>query len=300
MTMGARKVVIHVDDLGMSQGANAAFAELYAFGTVTAGSVMVPCPWFAELAELTVRTPALDVGVHLTLTSEMPGYRWRPLTRPATSAGLTDEQGFFHRDVATLRRRAQPEAVAAELTAQIEAALAAGIDVTHLDDHMGAVLAPEFIDVYVDLAIAFGLPPVLCQAPSAYGGMHNLAGLAADAFTAAAARARSAGFDVFARIAETDWTRDGPADAAARAMITGLPDGLSFLALHMTRPGEIAAIDPKNHHIRTDEYAVYRDPDFARWLRGQGVTPIGMRGLREAWRGRHWNRSTTWTASASA
>lgn len=285
--MAARSVVIHADDLGMCRGANDAFAELSAFGTVTSGSVMVPCPWFPDLAAKACATPALDVGVHLTLTSEMPGYRWRPLTRAPKSAGLTDEMGFFHRDVASLRRRAHPEAVAAELTAQIEAALAAGIDVTHLDDHMGAVLAPEFIGIYLGLAIAFGLPPVICEAPSAYGGMHNLSGLAENAFAATAAQARSAGFEVFARIAETDWTRTGPAGAAARSMIEGLPQGLSFLALHMTRPGEIALIDPATHHIRTDEYEVYRDPGFARWLKTTDVAPLGMRELRDAWRARH-------------
>lgn len=287
--MSARSVVIHVDDLGMCRGANDAFAELSAFGTITAGSVMVPCPWFADLAAKACATPALDVGVHLTLTSEMPGYRWRPLTRPAHSAGLTDELGYFHPDVATLRRHAQPEAIAAELSAQIETALAAGIDVTHLDDHMGAVLAPEFIDIYLDLAIAFGLPPVICEAPSTYGGMHNLSGLAEDAFAAAAARARAAGFEVFARIAETDWTRAGPADAAARSMIEGLPQGLSFLALHTTKPGEIALIDPATHHIRTDEYDVYRDPGFALWLKAANLQPVGMRHLRDTWRAHHFN-----------
>lgn len=287
--MAARSVVIHADDLGMCRGGNDAFAELSAFGTVTSGSVMVPCPWFADLAAKACAAPALDVGVHLTLTSEMPGYRWRPLTNPPKSAGLTDEMGFLHRDVATLRRKAHPEAVTAELTAQVEAALAAGIDVTHLDDHMGAVLAPEFIDIYLGLAIAFALPPVICEAPSAYGGMHNLSGLAENAFAKAAAQARNAGFEVFARIAETEWTRTGPADAAARSMIDGLPQGLSFLALHMTRPGEITLIDPATHHIRTDEYAVYRDAGFARWLKSTDVAPIGMRELRDSWRARHVN-----------
>jgi predicted glycoside hydrolase/deacetylase ChbG (UPF0249 family) len=294
--MAARSVVIHVDDLGMCRGANDAFAELSAFGTVTSGSVMVPCPWFPDLAARACAEPALDVGVHLTLTSEMPGYRWRPLTHPPKSSGLTDDLGFFHPDVATLRRRAQPEAVAAELSAQIEAALVAGIDVTHLDDHMGAVLAPEFIGIYLRLAIAYGLPPVICGAPSAYGGMHNLSGLAEDAFAATAAQARNAGFEVFARIAETDWTRTGPADAAARSMIEGLPDGLSFLALHTTRPGEVALIDPATHHIRTDEYEVYRDAGFARWLKSTHVTPVGMRALRDSWRARRFNGGKTGTA----
>ena len=82
-----RRVVLHADDLGMSHGANAAFAELSRFGTITSGSVMVPCPWFAELAAMARDDPALDVGVHLTLTSEMQGYRWRPLTRPSAAGG---------------------------------------------------------------------------------------------------------------------------------------------------------------------------------------------------------------------
>ena len=48
---------------------------------------MVPCPWFAELAALARDDASLDVGVHLTLTSEMKGYRWRPLTRPPPPRG---------------------------------------------------------------------------------------------------------------------------------------------------------------------------------------------------------------------
>ena len=105
-----RRAVLHADDLGMSHGANAAFAELSAFGTITSGSVMVPCPWFAELAALARDDPSLDVGVHLTLTSEMKGYRWRPLTRPPASAGVTDADGFFHPDAAMVRALAEPEA----------------------------------------------------------------------------------------------------------------------------------------------------------------------------------------------
>ena len=39
-----RRVVIHVDDVGMCHGANVAFVELSTKGAVTSGSVMVPCP----------------------------------------------------------------------------------------------------------------------------------------------------------------------------------------------------------------------------------------------------------------
>ena len=296
----ARRVVIHADDLGMSHGANAAFAELWDLGTLTSGSVMVPCPWFPELAAMARTNPALDLGVHLTLTSEMKGYRWRPLTRPPASAGLTDAEGFFHPDVPTLRARAHPEAVEAELRAQIDAALGAGIDVTHLDDHMGAVLAPEFAEIYAGIAADYRLPPLFCANLAAYGGQHNMTGIGADAFAPGVEIARALGFEIFDRIAETDWRPSAPPDLAYRQLLSAIEPGLTFLALHFTKPGEIEAIDPGFHHIRRAEYDLFRTPGFADWLHRQDVTFIGMRDLRDSWRARQTTGGRTWNASASA
>ena len=66
----ARVLIPHIDDVGVCHGANRAFAELAGQGFVTTASVMVPCPWFAETADLMREQPGLDLGVHLTLTSE--------------------------------------------------------------------------------------------------------------------------------------------------------------------------------------------------------------------------------------
>ena len=54
---GRKRVVIHADDLGMTHGANAAFVELSALGACSSGSVMVPCPWFPEIAEIAAGIP---------------------------------------------------------------------------------------------------------------------------------------------------------------------------------------------------------------------------------------------------
>jgi predicted glycoside hydrolase/deacetylase ChbG (UPF0249 family) len=85
-----RTLVIHHDDLGGSHSANIAFVELFDLGVVTSGSVMVPCPRFPEIAALARQRPDLDLGVHLTLTAEFPGFRWRPLT--AGEAERADRQ----------------------------------------------------------------------------------------------------------------------------------------------------------------------------------------------------------------
>ncbi len=293
-----RTVVIHADDLGMCHGANAAFAELSALGTVTSGSVMVPCPWFPELAGMARDNPDLDVGVHLTLNSEGAGYRWRPLTTPPVSAGLTDALGYFHPDIATLRARARPEAVEAELRAQVETALAAGIDVTHLDDHMGAVLAPEFVGSYVRVAQAFRLPLLMCPTLATYGGPHNMAGITEDSFAPGVAAARAAGFMIFDKITETGWSDCDDPGARYRAMFAALPQGLNFLALHPAAPGEIEVIDRRFHALRTAENALLRSPGFRDWLADQDLTPVGMRPFRADFRTRLIDRDTERTSVA--
>lgn len=277
-------VVIHADDLGMSHGANAAFLELSQLGVCSSGSVMVPCPWFLEIAELARARSALDIGVHLTLTSEMPHYKWRPLTSPPAAAGLTDARGYFHPDVATLRARAKPEAVEAELRAQIDMALASGIDVTHFDDHAGAVLAPEFCDIYIRLGLDYALPILMTPSLTTYGGIHNLAGVNDDAYRRHAADASTKGYRMFDQIIETPWQPTQSPEILYRDLVAGIAPGYTFMALHFTSPGEIEAIDPGTHDIRTSEYHLFRSSGFRSWLTGQGLSIVGMKQFRDEFR----------------
>lgn len=277
-----KRVVIHQDDVGMCHGANVAFVELSRRGTITCGSVMVPCPWFNEIAEQAAADPTLDLGVHLTLTAEKAHYRWRPLTSPPASAGLTDATGHLWRDVASVRRHADPDAVEVELRAQIERAFAAGIDVTHLDAHMGAALAPELGDLYVRLADEHRLPILLTGSLTDYGpGDDHLAGATEAEYAPLVDAARSSGHAIFDEVRETPWSRrdDEPARPTYESMFADLPAGLTFMALHPNAPGELEAIEPATAHIRTAEYQLFRSPEWATWLAAQDLEPIGMRAL---------------------
>ena len=104
---------------------------------------------------------ALDLGVHLTLTSEWRHYRWRPLSTVSRASGLIDDDGYFWRDVASLRAHLVPEAAEAELRAQIELAVASGMAPTHIDAHMAAAMLPELLDLHVRLGLEYGVVPVL-------------------------------------------------------------------------------------------------------------------------------------------
>ena len=284
-----RRLVLHNDDVGMHHGCNVAFAELSELGTCTAGSVMVPCPWFLEAAALATAKPQLDLGVHLTLNCEYDHYKWRPVSGPPASAGLTDARGYFHRSVATTRAQADPDHVAIELRAQIEMALGAGIDVTHLDAHMGAALAPEFCSIYVELGREFDLPVLLPNRIADYGPKKHLAGGDERTYLTQVDRARTLGLPIFDSVPETAWNLSMKVTALDRMQvyrdkISGIGAGLSFFALHFSAPGEIETITPKSWRARVGEYEMFRQANFGNWLAEQDIELVGMRGMRDALR----------------
>jgi hypothetical protein len=285
LNSGRRVVVVHEDDVGMTHGANAAFVELSALGACSSGSVMPPCPWFPEAAELAKANAKLDLGVHLTLTSEKKPYRWRPLTTPPPSTGLTDPMGYFWPDVPNVRK-ADPKAVEAELRAQVDVTLAAGVDVTHLDAHMGTVMCPEFVDAYVQLGIDYKLPILLVKDYDTFNPRSYSGPMSNDSYYAALERAKANGFAVFDLVQETVWDRRGDAETTYRSIFHRLPQGLSYLSLHFNAPGDFEAIEPSYAHIRSDEYALFKSGKTRHWAEEFGLEIVGMRELRDAFRSR--------------
>ncbi len=83
--------------------------------------------------------------------------------RSAIAPSLLSGEGGFPRTLDDLWQHADPAEVLRECRAQIERALAWGIDVTHLAPHLSAItLRPEFFDVYLELA-ASSYYPYDCQ-----------------------------------------------------------------------------------------------------------------------------------------
>jgi hypothetical protein len=283
--MLAKYVVLHEDDVGMTHGANVAFAETVAAGGCSAGSVMVPCPWFTEAARRFGSDQCFDLGVHLTLNSEAQGYRWRPLTGSTANNGLCDSDGYFWAEVSDVRKNADPNAVLAEFRAQIEQALASGIDVTHLDAHMGTALCPEFVECYGRVAEDFRLPILLLSdymtySPVDYSGPIE----STSAYDAVREAALVRGNPIFQRVIETPWDRIRPAEEVYEEIFAGIKPGLTFLSLHFNAPGDFEVIVPNEAHIRTEEYALFRSEEISKWIERYGLTPIGFREVRDAMR----------------
>lgn len=266
-----------------------AFVELSHHGSVMSGSVMVPCPWFPEIADLAAGDDRLDVGVHLTLNAEKTNYRWRPVSGVGTSSGLVDDDGYLWRRVADTRANAHPDAVETEWRAQIDTALAAGIDVTHLDAHMGSALGPEWCDRYINVGVDYDIPVLITRTLSRYGPNNHLADVTDADFDRFVAQAQASGMPVFDEVLETDFSRPRGAPVAYEAMLTApdvLAHDLVFCAFHPNAPGpgEVEAIEPDTWHVRTDEHALFGTDEWLAFLEAQPFELTTMRDLRTDYR----------------
>ena len=58
----SKLLIIHNDDIGMSQSVNSASFDAFNEGHINSGSVMVPCPWFLEVVEYSKRSEERRVG----------------------------------------------------------------------------------------------------------------------------------------------------------------------------------------------------------------------------------------------
>lgn len=285
------RVVIHVDDVGMCHGTNVAVGDLATLGAVSAASVMVPCPWSSEALELAAGRPDLDVGVHLTLTSEHRYYRWGPVSRPSRLAGLTDHSGAMWRSVVDVRGNADPDAVVEEWRAQVDRALASGVDVTHLDTHMGSAFSPQWSEQYVALGVEYDVPVLMTRSIEGYGVRRHLPDVTESDHARAVAAAQDAGMPLVDVVIETDFARLAGQTLELAAMLDqalASEAQLAVLALHPCAPGEIESIDPARAHVRTDEYLELGTP---RWrsllddLSAAGrIDVVGMRDLRDEYR----------------
>ncbi len=134
-------ILIRCDDIGMCHSVNKAAQEVLETGMPVSMSVMVPCPWFAEAAEMLKKYPNVTVGVHLTLNSEWKQYRWGPVAGAKAVSSLVDSLGnFFPSRSALFGNAPKLSEIETELRSQIEKAIRAGLKVEYLDYHMGAAV----------------------------------------------------------------------------------------------------------------------------------------------------------------
>jgi hypothetical protein len=263
-----RLLIVNCDDLGSSHSANVATFRSMVYGVATSATLMVPCPWAREAARM---LEGFAIGVHLTLTCEYCGYRWRGLTN---GASLHDDEGFFPTTTEVALQRVGAADARAECRAQLETALSWGVDVTHLDTHMNVVQArTDLYEIYLDLAEEFRLPVrMFSQEDTEKQGFR--------------ARERTeARRLLFNEHIVWPWprrTRD-----VFFEEIPKLPPGVSEIFAHPVLDGEeLRAYDTENADIRAHDAVCLTDPTVSDLLDQHNIKRISFRELRELQRAR--------------
>jgi predicted glycoside hydrolase/deacetylase ChbG (UPF0249 family) len=262
----ARLLILNCADLGFCHAATSGVYAALRQGLATTASLVVPAPWAREAAS---RFRGDDVGVRLTLNAEHDLYRWGPITQ---APSLLDGDGGFPRTVTDVWDHADLDEVRRECRAQLERAVLWGFDISHLDAHMDALLLrPEFFDIYLELAVDFGLPLRLPDASVEPNVGFPIRMLAAEAGA------------LFADRAATIPARGGR--QMLLELLGTLEPGLTEITLHPAIDcDELRAATHDWESRVADHTVLVDDSEVAAMLASAGAISIGYRPLRDAMR----------------
>jgi predicted glycoside hydrolase/deacetylase ChbG (UPF0249 family) len=265
----ARLLIVNADDFGMCHAANEAVSRAFADGLVTSTTVMAPCPWAEDAFRRLKARPDLPFGVHLTLVSEFPGYRWGPLASKRDVPSLVDERGKFviYDRIPELAARAELAQVEREFRAQIEAVLAEELAPTHLDFHCLADGGrPDIFDLSVRLARKHGLALRVHGRDAA----ERLQGEGLPALDHPVLDSYQLGWE-------------NKADRFAE-LLRALPPGLSEWAVHPSLgDAEAQAIEPETWRIRRADFDFVTSPEARRIIAEEGIELLDYRALQAIW-----------------
>lgn len=155
----SKLLIIHGDDLGLSNSVNMANFNALESNSITSTSIMMPCPWAFAAVMYAKNHAGLDIGIHLTLTAEWADYKWDGVSSSDQIASLLDTNGYLYPSVEEVAKNVRSAEAEKELKTQIEKLISWGITPSHIDTHMGSVMAtPELLKIYLNLSEQYNIP----------------------------------------------------------------------------------------------------------------------------------------------
>lgn len=293
---GAKVVILHVDDVGMSYDSNMGAIKATEEGVATSMSVMMPCGWVPGFVHYLKNHPKMDAGLHLTLTSEWSDYRWGPLAGKPTVAGLVDTEGAMWNNVLDVVKHAKPDEVDKEIKSQLERAKSMGFEPTHLDSHMGTLFAtPEFLEKYLKLGIENNIPVM-------FPGGHNTmimkepssASLKIEQTTAIGKMLWDAKLPVLDDLHNVSYGFKYPQDNSLTnnelqkistqqyiQSFKQLQAGVTMVIMHCTVPTEVFSHITDSGNIRRGDLLAMLSPDLKKYILDNGIILTTWRELKE-------------------
>ena len=232
---------MNADDFGLHEEINKGIIKGYQEGFITSTSLMCSAPAFEDAVVLAQENPGLGIGIHLTLVGSVPSV----LPKEKISS-LVDNKGLFPENYVAFAKmfytgQVKMVQLELELRAQIEKALATGLNITHMDSHQHTHVLPGMTGLVVKLCNEYKIKNIRIPQEGYFfsggfaGGLGRKVGRAGLSFCAslAAMQAKSAGLaypnNFFGMLAGGNLN-----EALVGNIITALPDGVSEI---MTHPG---------------------------------------------------------------
>jgi len=277
-----RVVIIHTDDIGVAEATVSAHGELAEFGIISSAATMVPCSWFPMVASYCREHPEVDMGVHLTITSEHDHMRWGPISSRDPATGMVDDEGYFHRTSQAAQENGDPQAVQRELREQVARALSAGIDVSHVDTHMVAVGHLKFASAYIQTAFQNGLPLMMLRYDERAWLAMGISREMARQAVLFGQQLEAQGLPLLDNMVSLPL--DDPIDRVgqAKAALAALPPGITHFIIHPSRDTpEIRSAAVSSWPSRVADFEAFRSDELRKFVKNSGVQIIGYRHLRE-------------------
>lgn len=228
----------------------------------------------------------MDMGVHATLNAEWEAYRWSPLSTRDPASGLLDGEGYFHQWQDAVYQNAKPEAVDAEVNAQIEGALAAGIDVTHVDSHMGTIMSPLFIQSYIQAAASRRLPNMLPRIDAQGMEITGMSEGELRVYEPIMNQLLEAGTPMLEGLLAMPLNEPNPDGQmeTAKHLLGNLPVGITHFVLHPSiDTAELRSICP-DWESRVSNYNTFMSDELKTFMEQEDIKLIGYRQIRNAMR----------------
>lgn len=293
---GAKVIILHVDDIGMSYDSNEGLVEAMTKGVANSCSIMMPCPWVPGFVHYMKEHPGIDAGLHLTLTSEWKDYRWPPLSGKPKVPGLTDAEGAMWRGVQDVVGHATADEVETEIRAQVDRARTMGFEPTHLDSHMGTLFAtPAFTERYLKVGVEYKIPVM-------FPGGHNtliaqeMKNSASDLQVARMTGKKlwDAGLPVLDDLyADTyGWKLPegtAPTDDNLRRfktkkyieLLQSVKPGITMIIMHCTQTSEIFQYISDSGPVRRGDLLAMTDPELKKYIKKEGIILTTWKEMKE-------------------
>ena len=282
-----RYLIINADDYGVCTETNKAVEQIFNEGTISATTIMTPCPGAEDGVARAKTNPKIKMGLHITTTAEWKDVwgQWGSVAPKEQVRSLLDENGKFKTNAQDFLENAKAEEVAIEMEAQYRFLADRGILPTHADSHMGTVYGlsgPSFMKETLEFCAKYKLP---FRFPKSLDNVKQIARTESlpDSLIKAHEQIVGTAAALGIKLVDCLFTNTVPFPELTSYeklkesyfnIISNLPDGVSEIFLHPSLENSPMGKNNPVWFARVWEYKLLLDDDLRRHIEKEGLTLI--------------------------